>query len=185
MLMSLWLLWIPAQAEAGSLNASDALERTNKVKNESTVESIDYAINTVDYPASTAEADGIAEQRKNSRDILQAARQRHSALKGAYPTALETLHSAVLIRTTRVRQQIQQMTMEQLKASDRLQQTYQTSVADFKRFLVDVVEGIADQAHQTAEKLRSSGIESVTFRDRNLLENISKASANDPSTRCL
>ncbi|PZO49318.1 MAG: hypothetical protein DCF15_17015 [Phormidesmis priestleyi] len=136
LIISLWLLWIPAQAEAGSLNA---LELTN--------ESINYAL-------STSGSDGIAKPRKNSRDILRAARQQPSALKGSYPTALESLHSAVLTRTTRLRQQIEQITLEQLNPSDRLRQGYQTSVAHVRRFLVSAVEGIADKAHQTAEKLR-------------------------------
>ncbi len=153
LIISLWLLWMPAQAEAGSLTA---LELTN--------ESINYAL-------STSGSDGIAKPRKNSRDILRAARQQHGALKGIYPTALESLHSAVLTRTTRLRQHIEQMTeptirratIEQLNPSDRLQQTYQTSVAHVRRFLISVVEGIADKAHQTAEKLRQSGIKSVVI----------------------
>ncbi len=135
---------MPAQAEAGSL---DVLELTN--------ESINYALGT-------SGSDGIAKPRKNSRDILRAARQQHSALKGTYPTALGSLHSAVLTRTVRLRQHIEQMTepttrratIEQLNPSDRLHQTYQTSLAHVRRFLISVVEGIADKAHQTAEKLR-------------------------------
>ncbi len=159
LLLSLGLLWIPAQVEAGSLTALATLERTDVLTNKSTVEP---SVKSVDYRVSLVEAKAVAEPKKNPRDILQAARQRRSAIKGVYPTALKTLHSTVLIRTTQVRQQIEQMITEKLNKplneklnpSDRLQQTYQASIAHFKRFVATVVEGIAVQAHQTAENLR-------------------------------
>lgn len=149
-MMSLWLLWMPAQADAGSLDA-------RKLTNELTSKSIDYATSTAETDSaetnSDAERDSV-QQRRNYRDILQAARQQPSALKGAHPTGLRTLRSNVLMRTTHLRQQVEQMMPEQLNPSDHFQRTYQTLATNLKRFALSIAESIATQTHQIAEQLR-------------------------------